>query len=218
MYVRAESVSNPGDTSKARAQLRCPHCRHDVVLEDVLTDDKTASSPNAEIVRYGWRRCPRDECKGLVAIIMTFSQPIEVRASWPAETIDFDATDLPAVVVEALDEAVRCHSAGCYRATALMVRRALELVCDLEDAKGPNLAGRIKALRTKVSLPTELLEALDDLRYLGNDAAHVELKSFDAVGKDEAEAALLIAKEILKGLYQMRALRAKLAALKKAEE
>ena len=50
-----------------------------------------------------------------------------------------------------------------------MVRKTLEELCRDRQAQGPNLKDRIKALGTKVVLPTELLDGLDDLRLLGND-------------------------------------------------
>jgi len=37
---------------------------------------------------------------------------------------------------------------------------------------------------------------------LGNDAAHVEAKAYDNTGKDEAELAIELAKELLKAVYQ----------------
>lgn len=43
----------------------------------------------------------------------------------------------------------------------------------------------------------------------------MELKDFDTVGKTEAELALEIAKELLKGVYQYEDLVARLEALKR---
>jgi hypothetical protein len=38
--------------------------------------------------------------------------------SEPHEFIDFDATDIPAEVSEALREAITCHAKGCHVAAA----------------------------------------------------------------------------------------------------
>lgn len=57
--------------------------------------------------------------------------------------------------------------------------------------------------------------ALDSLRLLGNDAAHVAAKNYNGVGRDEVEAAVDLTKEILKAIYQYNDLLAKLNALKK---
>ncbi len=64
-------------------------------------------------------------------------------------------------------------------------------------------------------LPNDLLDATDELRILGNDAAHVEAKVYDSVGKGEADVAIDLAKELLKGAYQYSSLVDRLRALKK---
>ena len=56
------------------------------------------------------------------------------------------------------------------------------------------------------------------MRLLGNDAAHIESKEYDKVGKDEVDIAIEITKEILKGVYQMGNLVAKLKKLKKPKK
>jgi hypothetical protein len=138
-----------------------------------------------------------------------------VVASYPPETIDFDATGLPVTIKESLEEAIKCHAAGCFRASALMIRRTLEELCQERSATGGTLKARLSALSSRVVIPSELLDAADELRLLGNDAAHVEAKDYDDVGKQEVEAALLLAKEILKGVYQYSNLVKSLRALKK---
>ena len=46
---------------------------------------------------------------------------------------------------------------------------------------------------TRVTLPVELFDAMDHLRLLGNDAAHIEAQTYDTVGKDEVEAGVELA-------------------------
>jgi hypothetical protein len=54
-----------------------------------------------------------------------------------------------------------------------MVRRTLEEIRLDRGATGKDLKARIAALSSKVILSKELLEAADELRLLGNDAAHM---------------------------------------------
>ena len=75
----------------------------------------------------------------------------------------------------------------------------------------PWTALRIEAAR---ALPVALLDAMHDMRLLGNDAGHLELKDFDRIGLDESTASVDIAKEILKGVYQYESLASRLTALK----
>jgi hypothetical protein len=111
-------------------------------------------------------------------------------------------------------EAITCHAEECYVAAAIMIRRCLEELCENRGARGATLKDRIASLRTAVVLPDVLFEAMDELRLLGNDAAHIEAKIFDQVGKTEVEAAIAVTKEILKAVYQLDDLVAKLRALK----
>ena len=50
---------------------------------------------------------------------------------------------------------------------------------------------------------------------MGNDAAHLEAKTYDEIGQEEIEVALELTKEILKAVYQLDSLVKKLRALKK---
>ena len=83
------------------------------------------------------------------------------------------------------------------------------------QAQGKDLKQRIADLRSKIVIPQELLDAMDELRILGNDAAHIEAKEYDSISDAEITVAIHFTKEILKSLYQYSALLTKLRALKK---
>ena len=97
-----------------------------------------------------------------------------------------------------------------------MVRKTLEELCKNREATGNNLKKRLEDLRSKIVLPQELLDGLDDLRLLGNDAAHIESQEYDKVGQEEVELAIEITKEVLKAVYQYSSLIKKLQKFKKA--
>jgi len=97
-----------------------------------------------------------------------------------------------------------------------MVRKTLEELSRDRAAQGKDLKERIRDLGTKIVLPKELLDGLDDLRLLGNDAAHIESREYDQVGKEEVEIGIEFTKEVLKATYQYSALLNRLRALKKA--
>ena len=65
-------------------------------------------------------------------------------------------------------------------------------------------------------LPPELLDGLDDLRLLGNDAAHIESQEFNTIGQEEVEIGIQFTKEVLKAVFQYSDLLAKLRGLKRA--
>lgn len=95
-----------------------------------------------------------------------------------------------------------------------MIRKTLEEICLDREAKGKNLKDRIADLGTKILIPRELLDGIDDLRLLGNDAAHIENKTFSEVGKEEIEVSIEFVKEILKAVYQYESLLGRLRKLK----
>ena len=82
-----------------------------------------------------------------------------------------------------------------------MIRKTLEEICQDRNAKGKNLNLRLQDLGDKILIPKELIEGMNDLRLLGNDAAHIEAKTFNEVGKEEIEISLEFTKEILKAVY-----------------
>lgn len=94
-------------------------------------------------------------------------------------------------------------------------RKTLEAVCEDRAAQGKDLKARVNDLRTKLTLPSELFEAMDHLRLLGNDAAHIEAKTYDEVGPEEVLAGIDLTKEIIKATYQYKSLLSRLQALKK---
>jgi len=52
-----------------------------------------------------------------------------------------------------------------------MVRKTLEELCKDRNATGQNLKERIKALGNQAIPPKDMLDGLDTLRLLGNDAS-----------------------------------------------
>lgn len=178
--------------------LRCPACRNlgtfnGVGVQDILTDPNTF---------LGQRRCPNPQCHAHVFVVFDFNR---ILVSYPPERIDFDAADVPHPVISALEEAITCHANQCFTAGAIMVRKTLEELCRDRGAQGSNLKDRIRALGTKVVLPKELLDGLDDLRLLGNDAAHIESTEYENIGKEEVETGIDFTKEVLKAVYQYKA-------------
>ncbi len=198
--------------------VRCPACRHNGsfhgfshVGKDIGWSYIPHGRANSRAVRVGMRICPNPACTSLVF----FAKSEDGLLLFPPEVIDFDATNLPVGILATLEEAIKCHASACYRASALMVRRLLEELCDDKGAAGKNLKDRIAALSSIAIVPTELLTAADELRILGNDAAHIQAKDYDAIGQMESELAIELAKELLKAVYQYTSLVSRLQALKK---
>ena len=190
---------------------RCPACLKEGTLDSIDLSDVISSGANH---CFGMRRCPNPSC----TIHIFFIQDTKnfKTTFYPPERLDFEASDIPETIKKALTEAISCHSVECYSASALMIRRTLEELCKDRGAIGNNLKDRLAALGNKVVLPKELMDALDNVRLLGNDAAHVESQDYGQIGKDEVEIAVEFTKEVLKAVYQYAGLLKRLTSLKKA--
>jgi Domain of unknown function (DUF4145) len=194
--------------------MRCPVCLHEGTLDDHGVDLMILGDGLDGSWASGQRTCPNPSCRALLFVVYGRSSR-EVKASFPPERLDFDASDLPEGVREPLEEAIECHAQGCYKAAAVMVRRALEAVCVDQNATGDNLKQRIQDLGAKIVLPKGFIDSLQDLRLLGNDAAHVEAKDYDDVGVAEVEIAVEITKVIVQATFQMDAILGGLKSLKR---
>lgn len=211
MLVKNVTSAAAQEPASTKVSLRCPSCRQQGTFDPFPGVHDLLNHQGGAVL--GQRRCPSPSCYAHVFFIQDGANLV---VSYPPETIDFDTTNLPAGVVEAMEEAVKCHSSQCFKASAIMVRKTLEMLCGDQQATGSNLKERIKDLGTKVVLPQALLDGLDGLRLLGNDAAHIESQVYDDVGKDEVEVGIEVAKEVLKAVYQYSALIDKLDALKRS--
>lgn len=191
--------------------VRCPACKQMGTFQPIGTDlhfrDKSG-----EIVLVGHRTCPNPTCKAHLFVVLKGGK---VYISYPAERIDFDTTNVPEPIVESLEEAITCHANQCFIAAAIMVRKTLELLCSEQNVTGLNLKERLKKLGSQVVLPADLIVGLDDIRLLGNDAAHIESQAYTRVSQEETEVAIEFTKEVLKAIYQYSALLARIRGLKK---
>jgi len=203
------AVQNPSKGGGHSLNVRCPICRQHGTFHRIL--DVTDVSVTDHWL--GHRKCPNTDCAAHIFFVC--SDYWKVLRTYPALCIDFDSSNVPPKVAESLSQAITCHAEECYIASAIMVRRCLEDLCEDRGATGSNLKERLNDLSGKIVVPKELAEALDELRLLGNDAAHVEAKTFSKIGKDELDVSIEVTKEILKAVYQMDSLVKRLQALKK---
>jgi len=187
---------------------RCPTCGHIAVMAPLGEGDVGV---NSEFV-CGQRICPNPSCKGHLFVVLKHGEFV---TAYPSIRLDFESENLPPTVLKTFEEAISCHAGGLFISAAIMIRRTLEEVCAERKAQGNDLKQRIADLRSKIVVPQELLDAMDELRILGNDAAHIEAKEYENISETEVSVAIQFTKEILKSLYQYSSLLSKLRALKK---
>ena len=184
----------------------CPCCGRTGVFEEIGVPDVHARN-----MFFGQRRCPSPSCWAHIFFIRRGNEI----TTYPPQRIDFEKEGIPERVLLAFEEAVTCHANQCYIASAIMIRKTLEEVCLDREAKGDDLKKRIQALGSKIMIPKELVDGMDELRLLGNDAAHFKSREFEKVEKEEVEVGLDFAKEILKAVYLYDKLLRKMRGLRK---
>ncbi|WP_417473522.1 DUF4145 domain-containing protein [Leisingera sp.] len=204
-------------------QIRCPHCQAIGTFKPLLPsgvayhkDTKGTSRSRFDYVEAQVSSCPNPKCNGLIFSLTHSHANEKIIKCFPPELLDFNPDNLPENLVQTLKEAVVCHSQGAYRACAMMVRRLLEELCHDCNVQGPNLHSRLKALRTHITLPEDLFDAMDELKALGNDAAHIEAKAFSTIDKEESQLSIELAQEILKARYQHKSLVDRLRSRRKS--
>ena len=205
MYIKVLNFNLGGG---ARLSLSCPHCGHQGTFEPL----QNITDVNVGHLWLGQRKCPNPQCYGHLFCI--YEGNGNVLRSYPALRIDFDPKNIPERIAKTLVEALVCYAEQCFVASAIMIRRTLEELCEDKKAQGDTLKERVQSLRSAVVLPNELFVAMDELRLLGNDAAHIEAKTYNSIGREEIEAGISLTKEILKAVYQLDDLVKKLQALK----
>lgn len=196
----------------------CPGCRREGNFYPIGTDLalQVAGQNQPTFLVAGHRICPNSDCATHVFILYEPSSAgFSLVCSYPTGRADFDSTGVPELITNAFNEALVCAANECHVAAGMLIRKTLEAVCEDRSAKGKDLKARINDLKNKVTLPHELFEAMDHLRLLGNDAAHIEAKNYDGIGEEEIEAGVELAKEIIKATYQYKGLLGKLKALQK---
>jgi hypothetical protein len=174
LRVKGEGTAYPADKS---IRAICPGCGAIVVLTPVGLDDINFQW-KYESRKAGLRKCPDPKCSHLVFFLMkgtTVNLKDRSYIFFPASRIDFKSENIPDKVLKIFSEAVGCHANGFYTASAVMIRRTIEEICDHMGAKGKDLYQRIETLKTTTVIAQELLDGMHELRFLGRDAAQVRV-------------------------------------------
>lgn len=193
--------------------LTCPHCGVQVMAKAIPGVIDVLTSSNR--CRVGLRECNNPACSGVIFIaIMQGEQRV---ITVPPYYFKYNQTDIPAPVLSAFDEAITCFTNSCYMASAMLLRKSIELICEDRGSSGKNLKEKIDNLRHVVILPPEFLSGMHNLRYLGNDAAHVDADTYRQVSQRELQVGIQVTMELIHALYQYKNSLDQLEELKKPE-
>ncbi|MFC6083808.1 YbaK/EbsC family protein [Sphaerisporangium aureirubrum] len=123
--------------------------------------------------------------------------PRRARVLWP-DAGRPEAGELPAHLRAELVEAKACLRAGAHSSAMVTVRRLLEGVCADHGVTASPLSAALRELRRRGLIEGRLLVWAEELRVIGNQAAHIRLGRVDA---EDAADAVVLAEALLDYLY-----------------
>lgn len=106
--------------------------------------------------------------------------------------------EVPDSIAKGYREAAACFTVGSNTATAIMCRRTIEAICVDKGATKRNLSDKLTELREKGLIAAQLVEWADQLRTVGNDAAH---KVDQFILRNDAQDVLEFTRAIIEYVY-----------------
>jgi hypothetical protein len=112
--MTAHRLTNLNATNAQIVNLRCPHCHHAGAFHGLGNCTDAIWIESGVGYSGGMRVCPNAECQSLVFVILKAGK---LDTSYPPQIIDFDSTNLPPPILATLEESIRAHGAGCFKAS-----------------------------------------------------------------------------------------------------
>lgn len=182
----------------------CPRCNRMSALEvrsearatapQQLFDQLDEGEDGLRPARYSIAFCPK--CESPFLHVRAESEPSEIFY----EAMLYPSSDrrgipgLPEPARRTYESAQSCFMTGNFEPCVLMCRKCLEAICTSLGVQEGTLAKRLRALKESGRIETRLYDWADQLRLVGNEAAHGldgRLTKQDAVdGLDFVEAIL----------------------------
>lgn len=192
-----------GNTPETFA-YQCPHCTKPAVIQvvEVWTQAQWAG-PDKEWSAAKCQSCQRPLLFERLAdshdgVVNPWNPRVLVYPSPGAEL----SQAVPDTLRDTFSEAVKCMQAGCFTASAIMGRRLVEGLANLNGAQGRTLAAKLADLKNKGVLDGRLLEWSDLIKDVGNDGAH---KTDSAVSRQDAQEVLRFVEALMDYHYTYRA-------------
>jgi hypothetical protein len=178
----------------------CPHCGRPSAAELVGGRQPADADGRMEMLWCG-------QCEGALLVWRDYEYvarsdgtywmaPTNTRVVWPMLDRELNEV-IPEELRRLHEEARKCFHATAYAATAAMVRRAIEAMCNQQGAKGRDLKEKVGDLGQRGLVDSRLIEWMQTLRLLGNSAVH----SADDVDRKDARDALDLAEAVLDYVY-----------------
>ncbi|MGZ4054015.1 MAG: DUF4145 domain-containing protein [Bacteroidia bacterium] len=167
--------------------LECDKCKALVNAEVIASYvAKLEKDDWCQDTKYTLCKCPQcneailaSQEYDLIDDEMDWDTPIKI---FPNNTFHINSA-IPEQLKKALIECIQCFKANSYTATAIMCRRTIEGFVTIKGIKERDLAQSIKKMKEDGIINEQLFEWANQLRLVGNKAAHdidSEFSSVDA--------------------------------------
>lgn len=220
---------------EAKLTSECPDCGKHAVLNPIVLDvDKQSRTAicipdyyvfeheHQPMMEYHRRAALRhcSNCDQIVLVVFDLigdNKP-RILQVFPPISEKMHTEGVSEMVIKLLNETLACYAAGCYRATCIMARRVIEEMCGEMGYTTGTLHQKLKQMADKGEIPQNIHAILNEVKLLGNDAAHVELRNFDDIQEEHAKSAVGIIKWILDHWFNESQTLSSLNALKKSQQ
>ncbi|MFY9726779.1 MAG: DUF4145 domain-containing protein [Bryobacteraceae bacterium] len=168
--------------SRDTVESFCPRCNCVVAAEIRAT---ASGSPTADLfdslpdgedglrtVRYSVAFCGK--CEGVFLYRDCNTEPSELplrEVLYPRSTEPL-ADDIPVPIRRPHESATSCFETANYEPCVIMCRKTLEAMCQALGESRGTLQARLQRLRDAGIVEARLCDWADELRFVGNDAAH----------------------------------------------
>lgn len=201
---------------QGNVQAVCPSCLLPVTFEyrdahvgdygSVVVHNKSRTAGKFDRVIHKLLRCAVCKHPGVASVNsgQSYGADCEMLSFWPTAFVRPTLPEgTPPGVVSEFEEAALCASAQAWRATAALLRSALEKALRANGYSEPNLFQKLEAAgRDGVLTSARRQRAQDLVRTLGNDVLHDEWRP---VSSDEAMAAMHYVGRVVEDFYDDRA-------------
>lgn len=186
-------------------RIECPKCQNRQIARELAEYASDAPfGPEPTENRFAVAEC------AMCYHIMVLQQPLQLNKDFqevyrsPIATVIWPVLErslssaIPEDIRREHTEARACFKANAYTATLVMVRRTLEGVCSGHGVTAKPLFKALADMQDKGLIEGRLLDWAQELRVLGNEAAHFTGKS---VSRQDAQDALELAEALMDYLY-----------------
>lgn len=191
---------------------RCPNCKASHVQTHNAWSGLSGRNvlPGNGRVMWHIHQCQNDKCNKLILI-----EKIDDKVThlFPYGEFKLNAiTPISKLIRDDFEEAGVCLSAGCFKASLVMSRRALQRCLKEQDCNQRNLVDAIDAAIKNGILRKSFHDLAEEIRQYGNLGAHPDDDQLENVNREAASQVLEFTKLLIHEFYEIPATAARLKA------